>query len=170
MELEIESLVDTVITIGYLDNFTAREITIGLCCLTKTEHCELKNIQKRVSAYLEKLADNDLLESISENNQPNVYKKTKEFHIYASPLETSANLKIQFIKECQAQRDNCTVEMSECSSAMRVYSKLCGNSHNLKELMRPAYALLEEQHNFLINKIKIIDNLLDIYDSEVGQV
>lgn len=170
MGLEIESLIDTVITVGYLDYFTAREITIGLCCLAKIEHCDLIDTQKRVSEYLDKLADNDLLESTPVNNQSNVYKKTDEFHICAEPLDTATTLTALFIKECQSQRNNCALEISECGSAMSVHSKLCRDSSNLQELMKPAYLLIEERHNHFINKLKIIDQLLGIHNCEVHPV
>ncbi|MFY8328215.1 hypothetical protein [Pseudoalteromonas sp. ZZD1] len=168
MKLEIELLIDTVISMEYIDSFTVREVSIALCCLTKMEHCELTDIQKRVSEYLEKLVDVDLLESTFENEQTKIYKKTDEIQLYIDNSQVANHYKLLLIKELEALRDNNAFEISESSSAMRVHSKLCGGSHNLKELMKPAYDLLEERHHSLINKLKIVDQLLSIYENEVS--
>lgn len=166
MELYIDSSFDIVISQGLVDNFTAREISIGLCCLIKSEHYDLTDIQKRASEYLEKLTDNGLLESISENNQPNVYKKTNEFHKRVESLESADILKALFIRDCQLRRAICDCQMSEYRSVMRLHTKYFSDTDDFQEVC----TLLEERYNSINDEIEIIEQLLSIYYNERSSV
>ena len=171
MDLNLDSFFHTVISMSNVDNFTLKEISVGFCCLTKTEHFELSEIQRKVSSYVKQLTKKGQLEeSIVINNKFKIYKKTHLFYDSYDIIKTRAWLQVEFIKDCRAQRSRFIFEMLEYDKALKAYSKSYKNSHNLEGIMKPAHALLEDKCSLLKKKIKIIDQLLVIYNKEVRLV
>ncbi|MBH0041426.1 hypothetical protein [Pseudoalteromonas sp. SWXJZ10B] len=168
MDLNLDSFFHTVISMSNVDHFTMKEVSVGFCCLTKTEHFELSEIERKVSGYVKKLLKKGQLEESSiANNKFKTYKKTRLFYDSNDITKTRAWLLTEFIKDCRAQRARFIFEMFEYDKALEVYSKSYANSHDLEEIMKPAHELLKNKSSLLKNKIGIIEQLIELYNREV---
>jgi Asp-tRNA(Asn)/Glu-tRNA(Gln) amidotransferase B subunit len=169
MKLELDSFFETVIAMKNIDSFTSKEIAVGFCCLTKNECYELTNIEKKVIELTRKFTKDGLLtEMRSEGSQYTTFKKTDLFYEIHKCSNTVPQLKANYLRDLQAQRYRCSFEVLEYESQREKYYELYEYHHNLKEIMEPASKNLEERYNGLLHKLKVMDQLIEIYKIELN--
>ena len=147
--------------------------TSTICCSLATleiaKGFDAGQIEKLTSYYLKKLASAGLL---SESKYPHTnvsrYRKTDLFYESNHLPKIEVEFKSQFLLDLNMQRAISDFEIFECTSMLEAYSKKNTHGAILDKIEEQDYLATKEKLQFIKNKVRVIDTLIDIYQLELG--